>query len=132
MKKIITMTIYISLGSFILGGCGAGIANGDAACDTAKANFVNNVTINKDNIEGYPGLEVFVRDHFIEPVLAKEAECVKKTYVINGIKESDVFGRIGEPGSDKRVMHCAERSRNIEGGNAGFQLAGKVAMFCFE
>ena len=128
MKNVISSAIIISLGSFILGGCGAGIANGDAACDAAKVNFVNKVTITHDNMEGYPGLEEFVRKGFIEPELATEDKCnvAKRAPLQTGTLMA------GVPGSDTRVTYCEEFQRKYEIESTRFQMAAKGAMFCFE
>ena len=51
MKKIITMTIYISLAAVLFVGCGGDTRAGDVACNTATVNFVNALEVTKSNIE---------------------------------------------------------------------------------
>ena len=66
MKKIITMTIYISLAAVLFVGCGGDTRAGYVACDTATVNFVNVLEVTKSNIEEYRGFEHFIQEGFIE------------------------------------------------------------------
>ena len=66
MKKIITMTIYISLAAVLFVGCGGDTRAGDVACNTATVNFVNALEVTKSNIEEYKGFEHFIQEGFIE------------------------------------------------------------------
>jgi len=126
MKKVISYTINISLAAVIFVGCGDVTRAGDAACDAAKVNFVNNVSITNDNIEAYKGLERFITEGFIEPILAREDACNSDPSLTGG-----QIG-YGPPGSEKRSKLCRNNQRQREMKDAGFQMAAKVAMFCFE
>ena len=134
MKKVISYTINISLAAVIFVGCGDATRAGDAACDAAKVNFVNNVALTSDNIEAYKGLEHFITEGFIEPILAKEDACITTVdrYGIDKPCQGVLCIANGPAGSEKREKLCRSFQRTREIQDAGFQMAAKVAMFCFE